>query len=613
MPDQFVDPGAEGPRSAETASEASPPAARPVGLRFLAELKRRNLARVALLYLVVCWLILEPIHVVFHMLEVPVWANRLVIVLMMFGFPAVLIFAWVYELTPEGLKPTVAVAHGRSIRRETGRRLDRAIIVVLALALAYFIVDKFWLARHVVAERVATPAAAVAETSIAVLPFTDMSEKQDQGYFADGMAEELLDVLVRIPALKVIGRTSSFQFKGRSEDLRTIGTKLGAAYVVEGSVRKAGARVRVTAQLIDTGSGTHLWADSYDRDFGDVLALQDQIATAIARALQLAVGADGTRTARRLQSTEAYTLYLRGRSAYDRGPAGWREAQNHFEQAFALDPAFVRSAEALVVAYAAEVMDSAVPSDTGWQHVREAADKALRIDANSPLAHAVLGLLHGTYEYDWGAAAAELGKALASNPRDPVALYWSGWLAFGLGRHDEAARLVDSSLSLDPLNPDAYQNRAVIRYLTGDLDGAELAYRKSLEISPAFTENRLYVGEMLLLRGQREAALAEILTATPPDGRDIGLAMVYHALGRKAASDAALARLTREYGALWPQNVAQVYAYRGERDQAFEWLEKAYTARRHALPMFIRSDPLLASLRGDPRYQALLSKMNLAE
>src|SRR5450631_3828198 len=183
--------------------------------RFLDELKRRNVGRVAILYLVVCWLILEPVHVIFHMLEVPVWANRLVIILMALGFPAVGIFAWVYEITPEGLKPTAKIAHGQSIRRQTGRRIDRAIIVVLFLALTYFVVDKFWISKHALSvegeKALNAPAAAlpavISDKPIAVLPFADMSEKKDQEYFADGMAEEILDLLAKIPGLKVIGRT----------------------------------------------------------------------------------------------------------------------------------------------------------------------------------------------------------------------------------------------------------------------------------------------------------------------------------------------------------------------------------------------------------------------
>ena len=318
-------------------------------------------------------------------------------------------------------------------------------------------------------------------------------------------------------------------------------------------------------------------------------------------------------TPRRLRSTDAYTFYLRGQSALDRGPAGWHEAQSDFEQALSLDPSFLRAAEKLTLAYGYEVTNSNAPGGTGWQHVREAADKTLHIDEHSSIAHADLGLLHGTYEYDWSAAETEYVMALASNSRDPIALEQSAWLALALGHYEQAARLEDDSLSLDPLNPSALEDRAYIERCTGDLAGAERAYRKAVEISPAFTENHLLLGEMLLLRGQHAAALTETQLAAASDGRDIGLAKVYFALGRTAESNAALGRAQRDFGDQWPHNIAEVYAYRGELDRAFEWLDRAYAARRHALPVFIRCDPLYAPLRGDPRYKTLLRKMNLPE
>ena len=218
--------------------------------RFLEQLKHRNVIRVAILYLVACWLILDPVHVIFHMLEVPAWANRLVVILMVIGFPVVLLFAWVYEITPEGLKLAIEVEPQRSIRQLTARRLDRAIFVIMALAIAYLLIDKFLISKHLAAEQPAAvtaptspaiaPVAAISDKSIAVLPFVDMSEKKDQEYFADGMAEEVLDLLAKVPGIRAIGRTSSFQFKGKSEDLRTIGSTPRCCL----SCRRGGAQVR---------------------------------------------------------------------------------------------------------------------------------------------------------------------------------------------------------------------------------------------------------------------------------------------------------------------------------------------------------------------------------
>src|SRR5215470_5240315 len=331
--------------------------------RLFEQLKQRNVFRVAVLYLVVCWLILDPLHVVFHMLDVPVWANRLVLMLMAVGFPAVVIFAWVYEITPEGLKPTVEVPYDKSIRKLTGRRLDRAIIAVLAVALAYFVVDKFWISKHVRAPgpvtssasetalaRVAPaiPVFAPPPHSIAVLPFVNLSGDATQDYFSDGLTEELLNSLAEVDGLQVAARTSSFSFK-EHPDIATVAHKLNVAAVLEGSVRRSANTIRVTAQLINTVTGFHVWSKTYDRDLGDVLKLQTEIATAVASALEVTLLGDvsakielgGTR------NPAAFDAYLRGSKAYSTlhkandlqsGTAVYQSAAAAYTEAIRLDP-----------------------------------------------------------------------------------------------------------------------------------------------------------------------------------------------------------------------------------------------------------------------------------
>jgi adenylate cyclase len=387
--------------------------------RFLDELKRRNVGRVAILYLVVCWLILEPVHVIFHMLEVPVWANRLVIILMTLGFPVALIFAWVYELTPEGLKPAAEVDPHTSIRVQTGQRLNRAIIAVMALALGYFVVDKFWLSKRSAMESSTAPVAAessaaapavppVSDKSIAVLPFVDMSQKKDQEYFGDGMAEEILDLLAKIPGLTVIGRTSSFQFKGKNEDLRTIGTKLNAAYVLEGSVRNSGDQVRITAQLINTRTGAHEWSETYDRPIGDVLKLQDAIAAAVVRELQLAVDPGNLESRSTLKSAVTYDLILRGRHAADRwDKQGLDEAVTLFQQALDHDATSADAAAQLASAFESQGEEGFLPPAAAFEQARRVADMAVKLDPENPLAYYVLAQIHIIYDWDWAAADKE--------------------------------------------------------------------------------------------------------------------------------------------------------------------------------------------------------------
>jgi TolB-like protein/Flp pilus assembly protein TadD len=526
-------------------------------------------------------------------------------------------------VTPAG-SPT-ANARAPSASARLPKRTAIVMASVVGLAILGWAADRLWLSsRRGVANPVLSPIASaptsaaaaptISERSIAVLPFTDMSEKKDQEYFGDGMAEEILDLLAKIPDLTVIGRTSSFQFKGRSEDLRLIGEKLRVAYVVEGSVRKAGPRIRVTAQLIDARTGSHIWSNSYDRDFGDVLTLQDEIATGITRALQLAVGADDTRPVRRLQNQEAYTLYLRGLSFLDsQHEEQLAQAKNYFEQALALDPSMLRAAEALALTYVASGLDENVPAPTAWQQAKAAAERALRIDSNSATAHAVLGFVHAYDEFDWKNAEAEFGKALSLNPRDPVTLYLAAGVAYARVQRIDALQRINGSLALDPLNPYAQQALGEMLLHSGDLAGAESALRQSLAISPSFDESHLFIAEILLLRGHPEAALAQVQAESAADAKVLGLVLVNHALGRHAESDAALVRLTRNSAVLWPYAIALAHAYRGEVNEAFEWMEKAYELRDAEFIFSIHAHPMFERLRGDPRYKELVRKMNLQE
>jgi TolB-like protein/tetratricopeptide (TPR) repeat protein len=481
-------------------------------------------------------------------------------------------------------------------------------IVAVALAGAYFLVDKAWRSKH---ETTAT--AVIGDKSIAVLPFTDMSEKKDQEYFADGMAEEILDLLVQIPSLKVIGRTSSFQFKGKSEDLRAIGTTLHATYLLEGSVRKAADRVRVTAQLIDTRDGTHVWSGTFDREFGEILKLQHEIAMQIARALQVTVGKEGLQAQGKLSSAESYTLYLRGRLAMDReDEAGIQEAQTDFERALQLDPSFTSAADELAIAFVGQVAEQYVPSEIGWQRVKEAADRALMLDAHSASAHVALALRHAFYEFDFNAADAELAEAQKYHPQDARTLGALARMAFVHGRYDDALRLVNTSLAVDPLSPLMLQLQGFIHYYAGRFSAAEASIRRCIEISPTFDGNHYLLGQILLDQGHPDAALKEMQLELDVGGRDAGSAMVYHAMGRRMESDRALAELTRQLAAIWPTGIADVYAFRGQIDASFQWLDKAYAQRNMSL-QFVKGSPLLRNLRGDPRYEAFLKKMNLVD
>jgi TolB-like protein/Tfp pilus assembly protein PilF len=494
----------------------------------------------------------------------------------------------------------------------------RAMAIALAVAavgLAYLLTHKLWLSKHVASEQTKTAAKnVVADKSVAVLPFVDLSEQHDQEYFADGMAEEVLDLLANIPGLTVIGRTSSFQFKGKNDDLRTIGTKLNVANVLEGSVRKAGDHVRVTAQLIDTHTGAHEWSKTFDRSLGDVLKLQDEIAAGLARALEVNIGADDLQPRGTIKNTEAYQFYLRGRHAFDRyDKDGDDEAAADFQKALDLEPTFANAAGYLAMTRAQQASDSFVNYVSGYEDARRWAETALRLDPSSAIGHSVLADYYTRFAWDWKAADREAKRAMELDSRGVIPLDASANLATTLGHWDEAVRLLNTALEIDPLNAALYWDLGNARYRSGRFPEAESAFRRLLQISPTFVSAHFELGRVLLERGQIRDALSEMEQESPEpeSGRTAGLAMVYYALGRRADADAALKRLEAESAGDWPFGIAEIYAFRGEADKAFQWLDRAYIQKDEL--ELIKGDPTFRKVDHDPRYNAFLRKMNLLE
>jgi TolB-like protein/DNA-binding winged helix-turn-helix (wHTH) protein/lipopolysaccharide biosynthesis regulator YciM len=523
---------------------------------------------------------------------------------------------WVDAPRQNSMDPAVGppiVTHAVDPSGSSSHRARIVLSSVVALALGYVVVDKFWLSPPSPAEHLAAGASTnVFDRSIAVLPFIDMSETRDQEYFADGMAEQILDVLATIPALKVIGRTSSFQFKGKNEDLRAIGATLGVAYLLEGSVRKSGNRVRVAAQLLDSHDGTHRWSGTYDRDMGDVLKMQEEIAAGLVRALQITVGADGLQ-ARPIANSDAYNLYLRGRYALNRlDKEGFDEAARYFERALELDPTSATTAAWLSKIYQLQgEWEFAAPA-VAFALARRAAESALQQDPTLALPHVVLGAINSSYDHDWAAGDKEFQRALVLAPNDAAATFYAARLSMNLGRFDEALTQVNAALAQDPLSAGYYQVLDWIQARRGHLREAEAAARRALEISPTFDSAHFFLGLVLLERGEPEAAVTEMEKETLTGGQLAGLAMAYYALGRKAESDAALARMIRELGNGRAFQIAEACAFRGERDRAFHWLERAYAQKESDL-QYIKVDVPLKNLDAYPRYGAFLRKMNLPE
>ena len=483
-----------------------------------------------------------------------------------------------------------------------------AVVVAVLLAGGYFLVDEAWRAKPATVGSTAV----ISDKSIAVLPFADMSEKKDQEYFADGMAEEILDLLARIPGLKVISRTSSFQFKGKNEDLRSIGTQLGVAYVLEGSVRKSGDRLRVTAQLINSKDGTRLWSQSYDRDLSDVLKMQDEIAASLVRAFQIEVGTGEFADRPALRNTEAYTLYLQGLHAYARtDQQGAEQSVTDFQRSLDLDPSFAAAAEGLAGAYFVLGQWGFMPAADAFDRCRQAAALALKLDPNLANAHLQLSEVYRAADRDWPAADRELKLAQALAPNDANVLFIAAVQSQNLGRWDDVLRFVNASLAQDPLNPSAYNVLSLAQLRLGQMPESEAAARRTLEISPTYAGAHFFLGLVLLARNQPEAALAEMQKESQSVARLGGSAMAFFALGIKAESDAALAQMLKNH-ANRPLLISSVYAFRGELDEALKWLERAYEQKDPSL-LLLKSQLMFDKLEGDPRYKALLKKMNLPE
>lgn len=443
--------------------------------------------------------------------------------------------------------------------------------------------------------------------SIAVLPFADLSQKHDQAYMSEGLAEELLNLLTKVPGLRVIARTSSFSFKDKSADVATIAKALGVNHVLQGSVRESGRRIRISAQLIRASDSSQLWSETYDRTVDDVFAVQDEIAAAVVAQLKITLMGEPPRA----QQTDprAYALFLKARQASRRGDAESLDlAISLYRQALAVDPAYAPAWVGLSSRYSNQANAGQLPIEEGFRLAREAVDKAIAIDPNSARAYAQLGFIAMNHDGDLVAAARHLQRALALAPDDVGSILNAARLAQSLGRFDQATAFDLYVATHDPLNARAHYNLGVDHFYAGQLDEAIASWREALALSPGFIGASYNIAIAQLLRKEPEAALDSLLSEPEPVWRMIGMPMVYHALGKRAESDAALAAVTASNAGDSAYNIAYVHAMRGETDLAFKWLDRAIENHDTGLSD-IAFEPTLASLHGDARWLPLLKKL----
>jgi TolB-like protein/Flp pilus assembly protein TadD len=585
---------------------------------FVAELKRRNVIRMAGLYLVGAWLIVQVASTLLPMFAAPAWAPRAVVIFLAAAFLPVLVFSWVYELTPEGLKRESQVDRSASLTQSTGQRIEHVIVVLLALGIAYFAFDKFVLApRHQAAEVAQARKEGGAEAlvnaygdkSIAVLPFVNMSADKEQEYFADGIAEELLNRLAKVQGLRVIARTSSFSFKGKDADVATIAAALKVAHLLEGSVRRSGNKLRISAKLVRAADGGELWSQTYDREMADVFAMQDEIAGAVVGELELKLLGNGS-TAKR-SNPEAYALYLQGRQIrFQRSREALEQSLALVQRALALDPGMAEAWTELSLIYRSQADTGIRPNAEGYRLAREAANKALALQPDLTAAHVQLASI-SRGELDLAASAAHLSRAAETAPEDSDVLRAASRVADSLGRYDAAIAYAEALVARDPQNPASYSLLANTYYAAGRLDDSQAAALQVVKMAPKYITGHDSLSDILAAKGQYEAALAEAKLEDDTVWRRIALAKAYHYLGRKAESDAALAQLIHDNATDAPFNIAYVYALRGEKDKAFEWLERGIKERDPGMSD-AATIPYFASLHDDPRWLPFLRRHGFA-
>jgi TolB-like protein/Tfp pilus assembly protein PilF len=492
------------------------------------ELKRRNVFRVAIAYAVVAWLVLQVADVVLNNIEAPDWIFQVLMLMFAIGLPLALVFAWVYEMTPDGIRRENDIDRSQSITPNTGRKLDRVISIALAVAVSYLLVDKLWLsaqdlgstpppvATDVAGELAPGPATATGVTdsgaesgvlSIAVLPFVNMSADADNEYFSDGISEELLNVLVKVSTLHVASRTSAFAYKDKDLPVSQIASELQVNHILEGSVRKAGNRVRITAQLIDGRSDRHLWSETYERELDDIFEIQEEISNAIVDALKIALDVNEVQAMERAQrptdNLEAYEIFLQGRHLWRlRTAENIRSAIALFKKAVALDPQFAAAWESLAGATGSLSSWTQDPEEGTLDEAIVYARKALELDPTRAEARAIVGEYHGEHR-QWAELMDEYRRVVADAPNSGMLHMWRGEILHNLGYTDAALDELLTAYELDPAlgvvsNVMVYVSQGAGRY---DLTLKHLGIARELGLEQTATRN---AAPLFMMRGELE-------------------------------------------------------------------------------------------------------------
>ena len=560
-------------------------------------LRHRKVVQWGVAYSAGSWGFLQGLSYLSTVFAWPPQIQRFATVAFLAGLPIAIVLAWY---------------HGdRGHQKVSGQEFAILTVLLLTGGTLFWWVGRIPVIVQGPAAAPTTQARELAEsgTSIAVLPFVNMSSDPEQEYFSDGLSEELINLLVKLPDLKVIARTSSFAYKGKDTRIADIAKELGVAHVLEGSVRKAGDKLRITAQLIHAADSTHLWSETYDRQLTDIFAIQDEIAAEVVRALEPTLGVTPAASSVP-RDLDAYHLFLKGRHlAQGLTKSELERATTLFERSLERNPdyapAWVELARARVLQEDFGLLDR----PESYDRAREAVGRALTLDPNSAGALSLMGWIR-TVDFDWTGAEANFRRALEIEPGNADAILRAGWIAAEQGRYEEGLRLVRKAIELDPLRVSGYDYLGYLLGVTGHMDERDQAFRKLIELSPE--DGPYYRGRMLIDSGDLEEALEEYQQVPDNAWTLLGLSEIHFKLGQDEQSRVALIEATEKYGHLLPFDIAGAHAIRGEADRAFEWLDLAYRQRNVRLADF-KLNPDMTLLAGDPRYKQMLRKLNLPE
>jgi TolB-like protein/tetratricopeptide (TPR) repeat protein len=595
---------------------------------FFAELKRRNVYKVAVAYAVVAWLLIQAASIFFPAFDAPPWVMKIFIIVIIFGFPVALIFSWAFEITPEGIKLESEIEQSKSITRRTGRKIV-AITIALAVVAAGLFVYQMVRSKSAVTPRPVTQpearpgfqseAATVAPNkSIAVLPFDNLSGDPQNAYFSEGVQDEILTRLAKIAELKVISRTSTQRFKSAPNDLRQIAQQLGVANILEGSVQKANDQVRVNVQLINALTDSHLWADTFDRKLTDIFAVETEIAKTVADVLQakLTGSEQHVIAARPTENTEAHQLYLKGRFFWNKRTGNdLKKSIDYFEQAIAADPSYALAYAGVADGYVfLPGYNAGAPRDC-YPKAMAAAKKALELDDTLAEAHTTLALVIWYYEFDFAQASREFQRAIELNPNYAIAhqQYGNNTLS-ALGRFDDAIVEGKRAVELDPLSLIINADLGTDYYFARRYDECIAQLRKTVELDPGFYYVRLNLGEALAAKGAFDEAIAEYQKAHALNDDPFVLGLLGHAYASSGNKTEAL-KILDQLKELSKQHYVSAYSFAvlyvglGDKEEALRWLEQSYQDRAGNDIGWIRVDHLLDPLHGDPRFEALAEKI----